>query len=259
RGRSRRGVARRGDASGREPGRPESRAGRGAAMVGRFAGLSPPGGAVCAGGDAGLSDRGDGRRQAARIPLGRARPRGVVRGAVDADSLHNGDFTPFGYLRNPGHRASSWRSVEGGNLRTAFDWVGVEWVYPLQRDPQASAGIRLETSTRRSRGDFAVVGLTSRYHSSNVLGFDWRGDGLDVAARFFLVDNDALAARVEVRNTTLEPRPPDIRPAQHAHGDLPRQHVLVASPEQPELLEPGARRLSWAVLARAATDRKSVV
>jgi len=177
-----------------------------------------------------------------------------VRGAVDADSLHNGDFTPFGYLRNPGHRASSWRSVEGGNLRTAFDWVGVEWVYPLQRDPQASAGIRLETSTRRSRGELTVVGLTSHYHSSNVLGFDWRGDGLDVAARFFLVDNDALAARVEVRNTTLEPRPPDIRPAQHVHGDLPRQHVLLASPEQPGLLEPGARRLSWAVLARAATE-----
>src|SRR5205085_12239673 len=110
-----------------------------------------------------------GRGQAARVPLRRARPCGAVLGAL-------ANFTPFGYLRNPGHRASSWGEVEGGNLRTALDWVGVEWVYPLQRDPRGSAGIRLETSTRKTRADFTAVGLTSRYHSSNIMGLDWYAD-----------------------------------------------------------------------------------
>ena len=178
-----------------------------------------------------------------------------MRGALDADWPDSGDFTPFGYLRNPGHRASSWQSVEGGNLRTTFEWVGVEWVYPLQRDPQASVGIRLETTTRHRRGDFAAVGLTSRCHSSNVLGFDWQADGLAVAARFFLVDNDTLGARLEVTNTGIDPREVDVTFMQHAQGDMADlEHVLVRDPQPYEKLAPGERSTRWAALARAPSD-----
>ncbi|HET6319306.1 MAG TPA: hypothetical protein VFG86_22855 [Chloroflexota bacterium] len=157
-----------------------------------------------------------------------------MRGAVIAD-----EYTPFGYLRNPGHRASSWSAVEGGNLRSALDRVGVEWIYPLQRNPRASAGIRLETRTRRTRADFAAVGLTSRYHSANMLGFDWRADGLEVAARFFLVDEDALAARLDA------PAQHDVTFVRHAQGEpTDLAHVLVLAEGNPR----------WAVLARAQTQ-----
>ena len=110
------------------------------------------------------------------------------------------DFTPFGYLRNPGHRARSWSDTHGGNLRAAPDYLGVEWVYPVGRDPTSRAGIGLETTVGgracRTRADFDAIGLTSGYHTCLIFGFDWRIDGLQVAARYFLVD-DLLRLRVE--------------------------------------------------------------
>lgn len=145
-------------------------------------------------------------------------------------------FTPFGYLRNPGHRASSWAEVKGGNLRTPTEWLGMEWVYPLQRNPRGSAGIRIETSSLRTRADFAAVGLTSRHHTSEMLGFDWPG----TAARFFLVDDDALAVRLD--------RQIDISVVQHAQGELPLRHALLTRHTATTI---------WAVLARAATEHQA--
>src|SRR5205823_14149432 len=84
------------------------------------------------------------------------------------------DFTPFGYLRNPAHRATSWTETRGGNLRAAPDYVGVEWVYPVGRDPISRAGLGLETTIGGracgTRADFEAIGLTSRYHTSSILG-----------------------------------------------------------------------------------------
>jgi hypothetical protein len=163
---------------------------------------------------------------------------------------HSGDeFTPFGYLRNPGHRASSWGEVEGGNLRTATDWLGVEWVYPLQRDPVASRGIRLQTSACQSRADFTAIGLTSRYHSANVIGFDWHADGWLVAARFFLIDDDALCCRLLVTNTSLELRQHDITIMHFAQGDGAPPHAFIGQADVVPL-QPGDSALSWTVLAR---------
>ena len=75
------------------------------------------------------------------------------------------EFTPFGYLRNPAHRATSWTETRGGNLRAAPDYVGVEWVYPVGRDPTSRAGLGLETTIGGracgTRADFEAIGLTS--------------------------------------------------------------------------------------------------
>ena len=46
----------------------------------------------------------------------------------------------------PGHRARAWGDTEGGNLRTARTWLGVEWVYPVGRDAIARAGLAIETA-----------------------------------------------------------------------------------------------------------------
>ena len=88
--------------------------------------------------DARLPDRHYRRWKTARVSLGRPRKRGAVPGALS-------DFTPFGYLRNPGHRARSWSDTSGGNLRTTLDLVGVEWVYPVGRDAASRVGLVLET------------------------------------------------------------------------------------------------------------------
>jgi hypothetical protein len=120
------------------------------------------------------------------------------------------DFTPFGYLRNPGHLATSWRDSSGGNLRTIPDRVGVEWVYPVGREPTTRVGLGLETLVDGrpcgTRADFTAIGLTSRYHSCLILGFDWQIDGVQATARFFLANDHALCLRLSVVNTASEAR-----------------------------------------------------
>ncbi len=121
-----------------------------------------------------------------------------------------GSYTPFGYLRNPAHRASSWTTCQGGNLRSADDTLGVEWVYPWHNDPADGAGISLASwvGERRcvTRASFERIGYGSRYHTANVLGFDWAAGDVALAARAFLVD-DVLCVLVEAANQSASPRP----------------------------------------------------
>ena len=65
------------------------------------------------------------------------------------------DYTPFGYLANPYHRARSWTDVEAGLIRSTDDHVGFGWVEPTARKPTpgdalADRGLLGETS--RGRG-----------------------------------------------------------------------------------------------------------
>ena len=120
------------------------------------------------------------------------------------------EYTPFGYLRNPGHRAASWQSVAGGNLRTADDTLGLEWVYPWHKDRAAGAGISLSTAVDgracMRRADFAGLGYTSRHHTADVLGFDWTADEVGVTSRFFLIEDDVLGVWLSVANRAGAPR-----------------------------------------------------
>jgi hypothetical protein len=179
------------------------------------------------------------------------------------------DFTPFGYLRNPAHQARSWTDTEGGNLRAAPDRVGVEWVYPVGRDPSSRVGLGIQTVVDgracRGRADFDALGLTSRYHSCLIFGFDWQIDGLQVEARFFLVDQDALGLRLQVVNTAVEGRRVQLGligwvDDQVVEADRwpsltepPTVHAIVVFENGPDLdvdLDPGESRQVLAVLTR---------
>jgi hypothetical protein len=167
------------------------------------------------------------------------------------------DFTPFGYLRNPAHHATSWSETRGGNLRAAPDYVGVEWVYPVGRDATSRAGLGLETTVDgracRTRGDFEAIGLTSRYHTASILGFDWYVDGLQVEARFFLLEDDTLCLRLVLRNTALNARRGEIRIVERVQGEPPEIHTLVGSTAVEATLAPSEERTAYAVLTRGAS------
>jgi hypothetical protein len=164
------------------------------------------------------------------------------------------EFTPFGYLRNVSHLARGWGDVEGGNLRTCMDVLGVEWAYPVGRDANARAGIALETSfdghACRTRADFDAVGLACRYHSCLVFGCEWRLGGIHFDARLFLIDDNALCARVTVTNTNPEPRRVDLRIVPVIDGSLPLAHVLVGATSLDVTLAPSQERRLTAILGR---------
>jgi hypothetical protein len=184
----------------------------------------------------------------------------------------SGDFTPFGYLRNPGHWATSWQHTGGGNLRTAADRPGVEWAYPVGRDPTSRVGLGFETVVDgrpcRTRADFDAIGLTSRYHSCLIFGFDWQIDGVQIEARFFLANDDALCARLNVANRASDPRQVQVslcawkdrdslaRPDPSAPWlltETPAPHVILYSPNGVGVdaeMAPGAVLRQLAMLAR---------
>ncbi|MFN0074441.1 MAG: MGH1-like glycoside hydrolase domain-containing protein [Chloroflexota bacterium] len=168
----------------------------------------------------------------------------------------DGEYTPFGYLRNPRHRAlGRWERLEGGNLRTADETVGMEWVYPWHRGPTGHAGISItcsaESETVVGRADFESIGYTSRYHSANVMGFDWVLAGVAVTARFFLVEDVlclhlrasnrtghrqtltyGIVGRVGVTGAGMEQRDQDTAAVFETGLDgVPRVHALLVSPE----------------------------
>jgi hypothetical protein len=148
----------------------------------------------------------------------------------------NGDFTPYGYLRNPGHRATSWRDTRGGNLLTSTERVGMEWVYPVARDPKQRVGLGLQVTVDgrvyQTRSDFEAFELTSRYHSCLIFGFDWHIGDVSVEARYFLVGEDALCVRVSAKNQAGEPRRVNI----DVVGWLDADGVLQVGSNQPLVL-----------------------
>jgi hypothetical protein len=146
--------------------------------------------------------------------------------------------------------------------------VGVEWVYPVGRDPSTRVGLFLETVVDgracRSRADFDAIGLCSRYHSSLAVGFNWQLDNVQVDARFFLADDEAVSARIMVRNAAVERRRLTLIVGGRADaGELltehearvtetPCAHVVLGGRNGELELGPGEERQFSAVLARAA-------
>jgi hypothetical protein len=159
-------------------------------------------------------------------------------------------------LRNPAHYAQGWGETAGGNLRSAIDRPGVEWVYPVGRDAASHAGIVLETSVdgriSHTRSDFNAIGLTCRYHTCLMLGYEWRIDGVAFEARFFLVDDDALAVRLIARNSGRVSRRASVQIAVDEQGGPPGSHLLVGHRSLEADLAPGERRQVLAVLARGS-------
>ena len=111
------------------------------------------------------------------------------------------DFTPYGYLRNPSHWARAWGETYGGNLRSAPDRIGVEWVYPVGRDATSRCGLAIPGN------------VLCTHHTSEMLGYEWESG----EAQFFLVDEDTLCAR-HTPNVTVE---------RYEEGKPPQPHNLV--------------------------------
>jgi mannosylglycerate hydrolase MGH1-like protein len=168
------------------------------------------------------------------------------------------DFSLFGYLRNPAHQARGWGDTSGGNLRAMTDRLGVEWAYPVGRDATAHAGIALETGNCRSRADFDAIGTVCHHHTSLMLGYHWRTDGLTAEAHFFLVNDEALAVRATLRNATLEQRHADLRVVFDQHGQLPEPHVLAGHTTLDAHLAPGEERRLVAVLVRGSAEEPPI-
>jgi hypothetical protein len=168
------------------------------------------------------------------------------------------DFTPFGYLANPGHVARAWGDTVGGCLRTCADWLGVEWAYPVGRDATSRAALALEATVDgrpcRTRADFDAIGVTSRYHTCFIHGFDWQANGVGVEARFFLADDDVLCVRLTVANAATDARVVDISVVYHAEGDLPEPHVLHGPMAISEILAPRESRRVYAMLTHGAKE-----
>ena len=199
-----------------------------------------------------------------------------------------GDYTPFGYLRNAGHRARSWQLTEGGTLRSSLDRLGLEWLYPTPRRSTARAGLAVEATIGpqpfRTRAELARAGvrLGADYHSALQLGLVWTVDDVHVAARLFLDGEDALCLRLAAHNSgqvarqvavravglaggadqaTLRRTLLDDQPATLADlpgtdtalvGAVPPVHVALATRASDDAvrLAPGARLGVDAVLAR---------
>lgn len=119
------------------------------------------------------------------------------------------DYTPFGYLANPYHRARSWSETEGGLLRTTDDALGLGWVEPTARDPSIEAAILLAIRwggrLYQLRSDLARLGYRSRHHSSLLLSYDWEMDRLVGCLALALAERDALVAELTLVNQGVFP------------------------------------------------------
>ena len=119
------------------------------------------------------------------------------------------DYTPFGYLANPFHRATSWSATEAGLLRSLDNAVGFGWVEPTARKPSFELGlalaIRWQERLYRARSDFARLGLHSRHHSSRLFSYDFALDDVSATLDFALADRDALVGRLELTHAGWPP------------------------------------------------------
>ncbi len=119
------------------------------------------------------------------------------------------DYTPFGYLANPYHRARSWSESEAGLLRSPDETVGFGWVEPTARRPILEARlalvIRWNGRVYQSRADFSRLGYRSRHHSTSRFSYDWNLDAATAELAFALAERDALVATLQLANTSALP------------------------------------------------------
>jgi hypothetical protein len=130
----------------------------------------------------------------------------------DANAFPRSDYTPFGYLDNPGHSAVLHRS---GVVRSVpplgFGWWARQMPWPygegaLRRVNYLSflhLSFIIDGKVRLHRSeDFSAHGVTivSRYHTKNCFSYDWNYQDVHVTIRYVLATPDSLLAKVEVHN-----------------------------------------------------------
>lgn len=120
------------------------------------------------------------------------------------------DYTPFGYLDNPWH---TWDLHQSGVLRS-LPGIGFGLYYPAgpggyfdySRNgvyvAELVLAFRIGERVLLAPEDFRPGQLTSPYHSKNIFQYAFEEDGVHVTVSFFQVNEDALAARIEIEGAT---------------------------------------------------------
>jgi hypothetical protein len=116
------------------------------------------------------------------------------------------DYTPFGYLDNPWH---TWNLHQSGVLRS-LPGIGFGLYYPAGPGgyfdyarngvyvAELALGFRIGERILRAPEDFRAGQLVSPYHSKNIFCYAFEEDGIHVAVSFFQVNEDALAAQIQI-------------------------------------------------------------
>lgn len=124
------------------------------------------------------------------------------------------DYTPFGYLANPYHRARSWSETEAGLIRSTDDALGFGWVEPTSRKVESEAAIvlaiRWSGRVYQVRADFARLGYRSRHHSSQLFSYDWAMDRVVGRMSVALAEPDALVAEITLENRGALPEAAEV-------------------------------------------------
>ena len=122
-----------------------------------------------------------------------------------------GKYVPFGYIDNPWH---SYVYNRSGILRTVppvgmgYWTTNLPWAYanrmtrPINYLSFLHLGFDMDGKSLIDTEDYNNCGLYSSYHTKNVLRYDWNWEGVSFSASWYLIDENALACRIEMKNTT---------------------------------------------------------
>jgi hypothetical protein len=134
-----------------------------------------------------------------------------------ADGYPRDDYTPFGYLDNPWHtwdlhRSGILRSTPGIGLSLYFP-AGLGGYFDFGKnniyESQLALQFEINGQSFHTPEDFTSAGLSAPYHSKNLLSYEFKVDGVEVVCTFVQVNEDALAALVEILHST--DKPSDVR------------------------------------------------
>lgn len=120
------------------------------------------------------------------------------------DIFPKGDYTPFGYLKNRYDGGDFW-GMSTNQVRS-IESCGFGWYSP-NKDRVNMASLRVAVTIGDKifflPNDFrkSNVELISRYHTSNIMSFNWLYAGISVDIYFLVVQKNALACIVKVKGT----------------------------------------------------------
>ena len=110
-------------------------------------------------------------------------------------------YTPHGYLDNPFHT----RNLNPSGVIRSSPGIGFGWHYPAlargygyREHYRASLNLAVTVGGRTYWRHQDLAGLYADVHTKNVFRYRWDAEGLALAATFWLVDEHALACRVEL-------------------------------------------------------------
>ena len=124
-----------------------------------------------------------------------------------------GKYVPFGYIDNPWHsyvynRSGIIRSVPPVGM--GYWTTNMPFPYASRMTRQVNylsflhLGFTMNEKSLLNADDYNDCDLHSSYHTKNVMRYDWNWEGVSFSASWYLIDEHALACRLEMKNTTAQ-------------------------------------------------------